>query len=129
MFKKLNEKIDFINNKISGLWRKVDRRYEDIYHDIQSMRIAIQHIPTIESQQRIIESQQRTIEQLANALQDKYEHGLFIFSEDCKIPMVIRNGKEITNEMTSYFSIDWTVGEMPDITIEQRAGTFHDSEV
>lgn len=129
MFKKLNEKIDAIKDKMDGLYKKIDRRYEDIFNDIQSMRIAIQHMPKLESQQRIIESQQRTIEQLANALQDKYEHGLFILSEDCKIPMVIRNGKEITNEMTSYFSIDWTVGEMPDITIEQRAGTFHDSEV
>lgn len=70
-----------------------------------------------------IASQQHTIEQLTNALNDKYEHGLFIFSEDCKIPTVIRNGKELTNELTSYFSIDWAFGRAPNITIEQFVDT------
>lgn len=126
MFKKIHEKLNTIYDVVNKTNKMIDWRYENISNNMESMRVAIQHMPKLESQQRIIESQQRTIEQLANALQDKYEHGLFIFSEDCKIPMVIRNGKEITNEMTSYFSIDWTVGEMPDITIEQRAGTFHD---
>lgn len=73
-----------------------------------------------------LQSQQRTIEQLLNALKDKYEHGLFIFSEDGKIPTVIRNGKELTNDLTTSFSIDWTNGEFPNINFEQIGGTHHD---
>lgn len=53
-----------------------------------------------------LKSQQRTIEQLLNALSEKYEHGLFIYSEDGKIPTVIRNGKLLTDNMTTSFSID-----------------------
>lgn len=86
-------------------------------------------MPKIESQQKTIESQQRTIEQLTNALQDKYEHGLFIFSEDGRIPVVIRNGQRVLNGLTKSFSIDWAAGEFPNIVIEQVAGTVSDSEV
>ena len=74
----------------------------------------------------IVESQQRTIEALTNALCDKYKHGLFIYSEDCKIPMVIRNGKELTNDMTTEFGIRWCPGEAPNINIEQLAVTHHE---
>ena len=75
-----------------------------------------------------IESQQKTIKTLTDALCNKYEHGLFVYSEDGKIPMVIRNGKPMTDELTQSFSIDWTPGEMPNINIEQVAGTWEDDE-
>ena len=74
----------------------------------------------------MIESQQRTIDVLTNALCDKYNHGLFIYSEDGKLPMVIRNGKELTNDMTNQFSICWCPGETPYIQIKQIAATHHD---
>lgn len=73
-----------------------------------------------------IENQQRTIEQLVGALKDKYEHGLFIFSEEGKIPKVIRNGKELTNDLTSEFKIVWREGRFPDIDIKQIAGTSYE---
>ena len=76
----------------------------------------------------IIESQQKTIKTLTDALCNKYEHGLFVYSEDGKIPMVIRNGKPMTDELTQSFSIDWTPGEMPNINIEQVAGTWEGDE-
>lgn len=129
MFKKLNEKLDKIFNEMIGGFTRNDQRYVNIYNDIESMRVAIQHMPKIQSLENTIKSQQRTIEQLTNALRDKYEHGLFIFSEDGKIPMVIRNGKALTNELTSYFGIEWNIGEIPVLNIEQRAGTYHDMEV
>lgn len=132
MFKKIYEAIDEISGKMNGLFSKMDvihGMYENCCSNIRSINNSIHHVPKIESMQKTIDSQQRTIEQLTNALEDKYEHGLFIFSEDCKIPMVIRNGKELTNEMTSYFGIDWTRGESPHISIEQFAGTCHDLEV
>ena len=75
-----------------------------------------------------LKSQQRTIEQLLNALSDKYEHGLFIYSEDGKIPTVIRNGKILTNDMTTSFNIDWTNGEFPNIQFEQIGGTYEGDE-
>ena len=76
----------------------------------------------------MVKSQQRTIEALTNALCDKYSHGLFIYSEDGKVPMVIRNGKELTNDMTTEFSISWCPGEIPSIQIEQVAATSRDDE-
>jgi hypothetical protein len=133
MFKKIHKEIEEIRGKAKGIYERVDilnqvfRDYYDIIGtNIHSINV---RMPDIKSMEKTIESQQRTLEQLTNALKDKYEHGLFIFSEDCKIPMVIRNGKELTNEMTSYFGIDWTRGESPNISIEQFAGTCHDSEV
>lgn len=77
----------------------------------------------------IVESQQRTIDALTNALCDKYKDGLFIYSEDCKIPTVIRNGKELTDDLTEEFSISWSIGELPHINIEQFAGTHKDMDV
>lgn len=74
----------------------------------------------------IVEAQQRTIEVLTKALMDKYEKGLFIYSEDGKIPMVIRNGKQLTDDLTNDFSIAWTHGDFPNIEINQVAGTHHD---
>lgn len=75
-----------------------------------------------------LKSQQRTIEQLLNALSEKYEHGLFIYSEDGKIPTVIRNGKLLTDNLTTSFSIDWINGEFPNIQFEQIGGTYEDDE-
>ena len=40
--------------------------------------------------------------------------------------MVIRNGKELTSNLTSSFSIDWTTGEFPNIQFEQIGGTAFD---
>ena len=132
MFKKIheiNEKLTGVSGKMSGLYGNVDGRFKDISNNIQLIRIAIQHIPQLKYMQQTIDSQQRTIEQLTNALKDKYEHGLFMFSENGKIPMVIRNGKEITNEMTSYCSVEWSRDELPRINIEQDGVTYHDMEV
>lgn len=82
----------------------------------------------LDSMTKTITSQQRTIEQLTNALQDKYEHGLFVLSDDCKMPIVIRNGEQMINKYTQWFRIDWTLGETPTLETEQMAGTFIDME-
>lgn len=125
MFKKIYKEFSelrvLIKNNFSKQWEEHVSTRKEIYDAANSIKSKMDALHTIESQQRIIE-------QLTNALKDKYEHGLFIFSEDCKIPMVIMNGKELTNDMTTYFSIDWNVGEHPDITIQQVCGTFVDSE-
>lgn len=133
MFKKIYKEIDEIRGKSNGIYERIDvlsktfrNHYDVMSTNIHSINICM---PDVKRMQQTIESQQRTIEQLTNALRDKYEHGLFIFSDDGKIPMVIRNGKELTNELTSYFGIDWTHGEIPNIRIEQLAGTYHDLEV
>ena len=61
-------------------------------------------------------------------MSEKYEHGLFIYSEDGKIPTVIRNGKLLTDNLTTSFSIDWINGEFPNIQFEQIGGTYEDDE-
>ena len=125
MFKKIYEKIDKIR---PSLQNHIDDKYHSLTKFIVD-QFDYYYKPNKREQERMqktITSQQHTIEQLTNALRDKYEHGLFIFSEDCKVPMVIRNGKEIINDMVSQFSIDWVVGEAPVIEIEQCVGTVSD---
>ena len=126
MFKKIYEKIDNLQKYMQN---NFNRESDDHCNTRSMIRKESENIKTnLNRMERVITSQQRTIEQLTNALRDKYEHGLFIFSEDCKVPMVIRNGKEIINDMVSRFSIDWVVGEAPNIEIEQFVGTVSDME-
>lgn len=112
---KVNNKLDAIDNCISNISDKVKWQSDENTYLKSNIK-------------NIVSSQQRTIEQLTKALCNKYDHGLFIFSEDGKIPMVIRNGKKLTNDMTTSFNIDWCPGEVPDIHIDQLAATHHDME-
>lgn len=129
MFKKIYQKIDTFESYLRKQTETaVDNTYT-IRGNLKDVLFKLDGIPSLVKAQNTIDSQQRTIEQLTNALMDKYEHGLFIFSEDGKLPMVIRNGKALTNELTSYFSIDWNIGEIPVLNIEQCAGTYYDMEV
>ena len=125
MFKKIYKEFSelrvLIRDSFSKQWEEHVSTRKEIYDAANSIKLKMDMLHTIESQQR-------TIEQLTNALKDKYEHGLFIFSEDCKIPTVIRNGKELTNDLTTHFGIEWDRGETPLINIEQAAGTIADSE-
>lgn len=77
---------------------------------------------------KTIKSQQKTIEALANALCNKYEHGIFIYSQDGEIPIVVRDGKLMTDDFTQSFSIDWTIGDFPNINIRQGAVTLSNDE-
>lgn len=132
MFKKIYEKIDTLKESIDYLKTELHEGNLEIKNRNKEfsdkLRWVNEHSNKEDRNLRIIESQQRTIDQLTKALCDKYEHGLFIFSEDCKIPMVIRNGKELTNDLTTSFSIDWENGNVPNIQIEQCAGTSKDND-
>ena len=101
-------------NEHSNTQDKIDKLYMEYESKCKSK---------LDKMSNTIESQQRTIEQLTNALKDKYEHGLFIVSEDCKIPMVIRNGKIILNDRITSFTLTWNAGEGPIIETEIYAGT------
>ncbi len=133
MFKKLCEDIkSFITESESNIVSKIraevsfnDRFVQDLYDKV---RWCSEQNRSKDTYLNTLQSQQRTIEQLLNALRDKYEHGLFIFSEDGKIPTVIRNGKELTNDLTTSFNIDWTMGEFPNINFEQIGETNHDMQ-
>lgn len=124
MFKKLYERLDNTENRIINCikdFMENNHKFEEgLYNKV---KWTCEHDRNKETYIETLNSQQRTIEQLMNALRDKYEHGLFIFSEDGKIPTVIRNGKTLTNDMTTSFSIDWTTGEFPNIQFEQVGGT------
>ena len=127
MFKKIYENLSNTENRVINCIKEFmtnNRSYEEKLYDKVSW-MSQQHREK-DNYLRVIDSQQKTIEQLTKALCDKYEHGLFIFSEDGKIPMVIRNGKELTSNLTSSFSIDWTTGEFPNIQFEQIGGTAFD---
>ena len=95
---------------------------------INQINSKLDRISKLSDMEKTIESQQRTIEALTNALQDKYEKGLFIYSEDCKMTKVIRNGKELTNPYVRSLCVNWEYGGAPEITIDEIAGTTSDEE-
>ena len=117
--KQIERVLNSLNDRAATLLREIDAGYRQIREMISDSK----HTG------KLVESQQRTIEVLTNALCDKYKDGLFIYSEDGKIPTVIRNGKELTDDLTQEFSINWAIGEFPNINIEQVAGTHKDMNV
>ena len=60
---------------------------------------------------KAIEMQNKTIENLTHLLCNKYEHGLFVMSNDGEMPTVIKDGKIITENKVSSFRVDWAKGE------------------
>lgn len=125
--KKIEDAEFRIRKQIGGVLNSVNDRAETLLREINAGYRQIKE--TTSDNKHIkdaVKSQQRTIEALTNALCDKYNHGLFIYSEDGNVPMVIRNGKELTNDMTTEFSICWCPGEIPTIRIEQVAATHHE---
>lgn len=74
----------------------------------------------LEKMSTIITSQQRTIEQLTNVLKDKYEHGLFVYSEDGQVIKAIQDGEEISLNRMSYLSVVWSASEAVSVTVERR---------
>lgn len=128
MFEKIYERIDELKSYIRTKVEAVQSWHENTLKEIQQINIRLTHMPNIEKMEKTIASQQRTIEALTNALQDKYEKGLFIYSEDCKMTKVIRNGEELTNPYVRSLCINWEYGGTPEITIDEIAGTFGDDE-
>ena len=132
MIKKFKEEIHNINDVVSNIQDKVMYMARG-FRNIEEIKERVTYISNnkeyLENKVTgISESQQKTIKTLTDALCNKYEHGLFVYSEDGKMPMVIRNGKPMTDRLTQSFSIDWTPGEMPNINIEQVAGTWEGDE-
>ncbi len=133
MFKKLYEKIEskiveMENSVVNRIRSDISFNPKFVQELYDMVRWVSEHNRSKDNYIDTLKSQQRTIEQLLNALSDKYEHGLFIYSEDGKIPTVIRNGKILTNDMTTSFNIDWTNGEFPNIQFEQIGGTYEGDE-
>ena len=117
MFKKLYKELDslrkFIDQNFSLQNSAHKRTRQDVYDAANSIQSKLDMLHTISSQQR-------TIEQLTNALKDKYEHGLFVFSEDGKIVTAIQDGEEIMANRMSYLNVEWSVGEAVSVTVERR---------
>ena len=65
-----------------------------------------------------IEMQNKTIENLVNILCGKYENGLFVMTNDCGNPTVIKDGKIITSSNVSSFSVDWSFGETITLSVD-----------
>lgn len=127
--KKLDDAEFRIRKQVSDVLSSLNDRTEMLFNAIYDIKDDVKNKDrTHKDTSNIIESQQRTIEALTNALCDKYSHGLFIYSEDGNVPMVIRNGKELTNDMMTEFSISWCPGEIPSIQIKQVAATSRDDE-
>ena len=126
MFKKLYEKFDTLSELIKNNFYRQCEEHTNTRSTIRGENNSL--MLRLDNMSKTITSQQRTIEQLTNALMNKYEHGLFVLSEDCKTPMVIRNGKEVINDRNTYFRITWAPGETPIIETEQSVGTISGSD-
>ena len=118
MFKKIYEKLDTIYDFIKTSYKNMaDTRY-DIFREMRQSTDSIKiKFDDLES---VVESQQRTIEQLTNAMRDKYEHGLFVLSDDGTNLMVIKNGEEIVNDSVAYCRVTWAPGEAVTLETEYR---------
>ena len=112
MFKALHKKIDDakeliikrICNEVGLLKRSIDQNH---FNASQA--------------KYTIEVQRQTIELLTNALQDKYERGLFVVSDEHSQyePLVIKDGKVLTDGRIKCVSVSWDTGQEPVIEIVQ----------
>ena len=110
MFKKIYKKIDaaedYIVRRISG--------------EISYLKSLIDHNRLSTDQLKYtIEVQRQTIELLTNILQDKYEIGLLVVHDkhDKFVPLVIKDGKVLTDGKIKSASIYWETGYEPDVEI------------
>lgn len=100
----------------------------DIYNQLKYVRNDIECVDeklkwvlkdNTRQQVETMTSQQRTIDCLIDALCGKYEHGIFIFTEEGKFaPTIIKDGQVLTNDRVSYVDISWDYSQAPSITIE-----------
>lgn len=128
MFKKIYSLIDNLKDFIRSNMGSLSSRCFEIHTDVKNIKAKTADISKFADMEKTIASQQRTIEALTNALQDKYEKGLFVYSEDCKVIKVIRNGKALTNPYVRSLRVDWALDCAPEIIIDEFAGTFGDEE-
>ena len=127
MFKKIEAAIADLRVLLRTLSR------EHLEEHVETRKAITRECMTITSKlsktDRIIASQQLTIEQLTSALQNKYEHGLFVLSEDGTVPIVIRNGQVLTADHMTGLTVRWSAGSLPTVEPEYMAGTWNGVEV
>ena len=105
MFKKIISKFDTLYEFIQNSFRRQDEEHSQTRRFIQSKYNDVEI--KLDRMCQIFMSQQRTIEQLTNALQDKYEHGLFVLSDDGSNFMLIKNGEKIANDKLLFCRVTW----------------------
>lgn len=122
MFKKLKDEIigaiNISTNRIIGDNASSLDAVHDKINSHTTLMISQQCHNTIEYYEHIIES-------LSEALCNKFEKGFLIVSRDGEIPIVINNGKVLTDDSTSGITLTWQNGECPEIEIH---GTEYDYE-
>lgn len=109
-----------IKEQLNVIQRDVDL-IERSTNILSSRDKAITHNPYEEYYKKateVIEMQSKTIEKLANLLCNKYEHGLFVMSNDGENPTVIKDGKIITNNKMSSFRVDWAYGDAITLSVD-----------
>lgn len=114
MFKKLKDEIigaiNISTNRILGDNVSSLNTMQDKINSHTTSVIRQQHHNTIEYYKHIIES-------LSEALCNKFEKGFLIVSRDGEIPIVISNGKVLTDDNASEITLKWSNGECPEIEV------------
>lgn len=122
MFKNIHRRLDNIITFLEDVLKKVIDKDNHLTLLVNDININLsRNVDDIKKLHKTIESQQGTIEALTNALCEKYEHGFFVYLNDANCPVVINNGEQVTNKITTSLSIDWVYGELPNISTEQIA--------
>ena len=122
MFKKIYERFDNLKEYIRTQTGFLDSMCNDIHYDVRWIKTKTNEMPEVTRMEKTIESQQQTIEVLTKVLQDKYENGLFVYSQDGKMPIVIRNGQVLTHKFVRAVDISWDCESYPEINISEING-------
>ena len=118
MFKKLYAKMDVLCQSVKDAIGLLSSEHFETKCLVN--RLSDESKSKLDSMYKTIISQQNTIEQLTNALRDKYEHGLFVYSKDGHVIKAIQDGEEISLNRMSYLDVQWSAGETVGVTIERR---------
>lgn len=118
MFKKLYAKVDVLCQLVKDNFRAQSNEHYETRNMMN--KLSGEYESKLDNLSKIVISQQSTIEQLTNALRDKYEHGLFVYSKDGQVIKAIQDGEEISLNRMSYLDVQWSAGEAVGVTIERR---------
>lgn len=119
----------FKQKKILDIVSRIFNTVSSIENKVSQYNESVKYIKDTSPYKRTIESQQRTIKILTEALCNKFSNGFFIVSDGGEFPRVIRNGKELTDDLTTSISIKWDINNCPDIDISQSSITSIDDEI
>jgi len=107
--------------RLKDIKKQLDALQRDVNVVLKNNEIILKRNPyedCYKTTVNILEDQEKFYENIVNILCNKYEHGLFIMSNGEGMPTVIKDGKVITGNKVSSFSVDWSHGEAITLSVD-----------